>query len=222
MSNVIDQVMESSSNGLFGWSSGSLLVAVLVLFALYKFIVASYGVYSQANKLKMIPGVSQYFFSPFYIPFFAPYAYMGNSKHVPEFIEKYGDKNKTFRLSFIDRSALWISDPKLLKEFFITKATHFDKPKFVYEMMNIFGENILTAMNNDTWKKHFRICSPAFVPKNLEYTCRVATKTCDLMFKNWNRKIEKNGNMQLTVGDYSDITLGKFQLMTQSIFREKI
>ena len=111
------------------------------------------------------------------------------------------------RMTMMSKTTVHVSDHNMLREMLVTKAANFQKPKEAYETLNIFGESILTALNQESWKKHHKICSPGFSPRNLNYMCKVAVQTCDLMFERWNKQLESEKEMVLNVGNYSDITL---------------
>ena len=64
-----------------------------------------------------------------------------------------------------------------------------------------------SVSGSESWKRHFKVCNPGFSPKNLEFVCKVASASSDLLFKDWNKKIEKDNHMILNVTDYSDLTL---------------
>ncbi|KAG2374400.1 hypothetical protein C9374_010970 [Naegleria lovaniensis] len=185
----------------------AVMVAVMVLI-LAKLIHSVYQVFQQMNKLKEIPGSWQFLFSPIRIPFFAPYFYLNSAFQMQKVIEKFGDpETKTFRLSLPDKNIVYVSDKNMLKEVMVTKSNNFEKPKPSYELLNIFGESILTCLNNETWKKHFKVCSPGFSPVNLQFMCKVAVKTCDLLFEKWDKQLEGKKEFMLQVGNYSDVTL---------------
>ncbi|KAG2377808.1 hypothetical protein C9374_008893 [Naegleria lovaniensis] len=187
----------------------TLLTALGVILIGY-FIWLFIGIYSQCSKLGHIPGTWQVWFAPFRIPFFAPYLYLGSMGSIPQLAQMMGDaETQTLRISLAQRSIIWVSDPEMLKELLVTKANNFSKPKQIYEVLNPFdkGNNVLTAPHTEEWKKHFKICSPGFSSKNLEYMCKIAVESTDLMFKKWDEKLQQCSQFVLNVGDYSDITL---------------
>ncbi|EFC42580.1 predicted protein [Naegleria gruberi] len=157
--------------------------------------------------MKHVPGAWQLLsFSFFYIPFLSPYSYIGSYNNLVKAVEKYGDPiTKTFRLTTSKSNSVWISDPKLLKEYFIAKAHNFEKPN--YNVAAFFGENILSAQNNESWKKHFKVCNPAFGPKNLKYLCKVAVESCNSMFEMWDRRCDGTNNCILEHDDYPNLSL---------------
>ena len=184
------------------WFIGSLIGGFL-LFMLH----ASLGVYKNWSKVKHIPGAYQFIFSFWRIPFLAPYIYFGNVKEFEPLMNNFGDtETKTFRISTMHENTVFISDPAMLKEFYLTKANNFEKPTKVYEMFNHFGENILSALNTESWRKHHRVCAPAFSSTNLEYMCEVAANSSDLLFKRWNESIQKHDCHMVTHNDFSNVT----------------
>ena len=62
------------------------------------------------------------------------------------------------------------------------------------------------------WRRHHRVCAPAFSTADLEYMCEVAANSSDLLFRKWNGLIELHNSFVLEDGDFSDVTadvLGK-------------
>jgi len=86
-------------------------------------------------------------------------------------------------------------------------------------VFNLFGENILSILdaNSDKWRRHHKICSPAFASQNLAFICQVAGQSIDLLFKTrWEKNIKEHShNGKIVTGyrmmdpkvDFSDITL---------------
>ena len=185
------------------------LLAVAVLIA--TFVVRRlFSLHKIHSKIKHIPGVMQVFeLSPIRIPFLSTHLYLTSDEDLDKACLLYGDaETQTLSIATSTTPLVFISDPKMLKEYFITKGHLFEKPG--YEVVNFFGEdNILTATNTEKWKKHYKICSAAFTPKNLMYVCKVADKSCDLLFEIWNERLKENGSMILDVNEYSNLTLGK-------------
>lgn len=99
-----------------------------------------------------------------------------------------------------------------MKEVFVTKQSCFDKPAIVYDTFNVFGENIVSSLTTESWKRHHRVCFPAFSIDNLNYMCEEAVNTADLLFsKVWNERLKKNSkdgrSFMLDEKDYSMITI---------------
>nr|BAL05139.1 cytochrome P450 [Phanerodontia chrysosporium] len=61
---------------------------------------------------------------------------------------------------------LFVADPAAIKEISSDK-TRFSKPTELYELVNIFGRNIVTT-EGDEWKRHRKIVAPAFSERNCE------------------------------------------------------
>ncbi|KAL9653414.1 hypothetical protein ABK040_002050 [Willaertia magna] len=168
-------------------------------------------IYKNYLKLKHIPGTWQVAFTPFKIPIISNHVYLGDQQTRDSLAQKYGDpETGTLRLTVYYGNSVSFSDPKLLKEIFTSKGSYFDKPWFVYEGFNIFGVNILSALDNETWKKHHKVCAPAFSIKNLEHVCETAVNSMDLLIeRKWKVELKnkKEEGFLMDLGDYSDVTL---------------
>ncbi|KAL9658446.1 hypothetical protein ABK040_005989 [Willaertia magna] len=161
--------------------------------------------------MKDIPGVIQPLESVVQIPILSPYFFIGSFVETFNLANTIGEKEtKTFRITFPDRNYLFICDKNLLKEYFVTKGHDFTKPKHDYDLMNVFGKNILTALNDEEWKRHHNVCYHAVDNNSLEYMCKVAVESTDLLFsKKWDIILNENNNkgFELDVSDYTDVTL---------------
>ncbi|KAG2374401.1 hypothetical protein C9374_010971 [Naegleria lovaniensis] len=185
-----------------------ILLMTLFVIILTHFIHRIKRVFHHANQLKEIPGTWQFLFSPIRIPFFAPYFYLNSAFQMQKVIEKFGDpETKTFRLSLPDMNIVFVSDKNMLKEMMVSKSNIFEKPKENYELLNVFGESIVTCLNNETWKKHFKVCSPGFSPVNLRFMCKVAVNSCDLLLEQWEKQLQGKKEFMLQPETYSDVTL---------------
>lgn len=104
-----------------------------------------------------IPGTFQLTFTPWRIPLISPVWYLGNVGTIVDDVRKYGDaENKIMRITYPDANMVLVSDPDMLKEFYLTKGNTFDKSSYVYDMFNVYGESILSAKDTETWRKHFK------------------------------------------------------------------
>ncbi|EFC38409.1 predicted protein [Naegleria gruberi] len=186
---------------LNSWQSFGLILLLTVISLVSYF---AFRLYKQYSKVSNIPGVFQLLeLSPFRIPLLSPYYYFGSVKEIENVVDSYSnDETKTARIVTKDAPIVLISDPKLFKEFFILKANCYEKPDFKF--ITMFGENIVSAVNNERWKRHFKVCSPAFSPQNLIYVCQVACQSAELLFERWSK--DESGVM-LSNDDFSDITL---------------
>ncbi|KAL9654311.1 hypothetical protein ABK040_010342 [Willaertia magna] len=186
------------------------LLLIVLLIAISTTLYIGVSIYKQYLKLKDIQGVFQVAFTPFRIPIIAPHIYLGDQNVKDNLIQKYGDKETgSIRCSVYYTNSISFSDPKLMKEIFTSKGSFFDKPMATYEGFNIFGANILSALDNETWKKHHKVCAPAFSIKNLEHVCEMAVKSTDLLIeRKWDLKLDNQEiGFELDLGDYSDVTL---------------
>lgn len=178
--------------------------------------VLTWSIYSRYSAVKHIPGSWQIAFAPFRIPFIAPYIYFG-TEHVPEMVEKFGDKKTGIvRMSMLGRNIVIVSHKDHIKELLLTKEKFFKKYPPSYEAFKIFGDNILSMLEADTWKPHHRICSPAFSSNNLKFVTKVTCESFDEMVAHrWEKLPDANGSFILPIDDYSDLTL---QVLGRSIF----
>ncbi|KAG2386016.1 hypothetical protein C9374_003165 [Naegleria lovaniensis] len=184
-------------------------IAVIALTLLVLYI--SYLIWNNVSKLKHIPGTWQVMFAPTKIPLLAPTFYFGNWQDIADAVKEKG-KDGVLRVSYYNFNSVIVSNKSLLKEIFVTKQSSFDKPAIVYDMFNIFGENILSALTTEAWKRHHKVCYPAFSIDNLNYMCEEAVNTADLLFsKVWNERLKKNSkdgkSFMLDLDDYSMITI---------------
>ena len=74
---------------------------------------------------------------------------------------------------FLQISDPQLSDAKLVKEIGVTRRKEFDKPKEPYDIVRLFGENVVTARDNDgEWKRH-----------RLAYTAPILSLYPDIPFR---------------------------------------
>ncbi|EFC38517.1 predicted protein [Naegleria gruberi] len=132
-------------------------------------------------------------------------------------VEKFGDKKTGIvRMSMLGRNIVIVSHKDHIKELLLTKEKFFKKYPPSYEAFKIFGDNILSMLEADTWKPHHRICSPAFSSNNLKFVTKVTCESFDEMVAHrWEKLPDANGSFILPIDDYSDLTL---QVLGRSIF----
>jgi len=168
----------------------------LIGFVLVLYLTSKLILFRNYQRVKCIPGFTTFFYSPFY----------GNEHDMKQLLEKYGDpETKTMRMSMINGNDVLISDPAMLKEYFL-KPNSFCKSN-IHNMFNVFGENILSALNTQAWKRHHKVCAPAFSSTNLEYMCSVAVNSSELLFEKWDSSIKKDGTYLLEEEDFSNVTV---------------
>src|SRR3989338_6467400 len=168
-------------------------------------------IYKNYQKAKHIPGVWQFIDNaPCYIPILSPYHYMGCEYSLSKIVKEMGEKETgTFRVSTMFGNRIYIHDREMLKELHGQKMGLFPKPKEMYEITEIFGEHIVSAPDNDSWKKHHRTVSPAFSDSNLEYMAMETSDVVDSItnFK-WDPIIEKEGSVGIDVNHlFTNLTL---------------
>ena len=192
------------------WPTLALILCMALLLTLIKLLVQWYRNYL---KLSHVPGFCQFMYLPFRVPLFAPEYNLEDWKGVSKLMQERGDKEtKSLRVSLMYYNCLVLSDKNMLKEMFISKAHCFDKTDFEYDMINIFGENILTALTTERWKIHHRACYAAFSDDNLRYVCDMAVNSTDTLFNTRWRKASLVDPIRKSVfinpsADFSNLTL---------------
>ncbi|KAL9642911.1 hypothetical protein ABK040_010605 [Willaertia magna] len=176
----------------------------LFLHFLYQFLLIIKNIYFKDLKIPFVG--FQFLFSPFKLPFIAQHIYYGNFKHLLNLSNKFG---KIFKISFPFCNVICISDKYILKELF-KNNNFYCKPLHYYYPYTLFAENILSAPNMEIWKRHHKVCVPAFSSKNLEFTCKQTVLSMDLLFSQWDScQVDdntKNGNV-LNLNDFALVTL---------------
>ena len=187
---------------------------IIVIASIAAFFCLS--VFNNYQKVKHIPGSWQFFVTLKKRFLISPFFYFGSHQAIKKLTEESGDEQKTVRIAMYDRNIVSISDKDHLKEVLVSKGGVFTKSAKLYQVFNTFGENILSALDSsdESWKKHHKVCAPAFSSKNLEYMTTVASNSMDLIRSTkWDKEIEqakKRGERGIVFdanADFSDVTL---------------
>ncbi|KAJ3270354.1 hypothetical protein HDV01_007879 [Terramyces sp. JEL0728] len=104
------------------------------------------------------------------------------------------------RITFIvspDLIVASIADADLIQET-VEKKNGFIKPVKYYNVLQIFGENILTLEGKE-WKRHRKFVSPQFSERNTILVHQEAVRTCQQMMDHWETSGEINGMIDVTV-----------------------
>ncbi|EFC43071.1 predicted protein [Naegleria gruberi] len=196
----------------------ALVAYTLLAILLTALISLSFRLYQNYSKVKNIPGSWQLMNFVKRVPIIASHFFLGSHHSMYQLTQEKGDsKTKTVRVSMLKTNLISICDRDLLKELLVAKGHNFVKEPDMYDPFNLFGVNILSALdaNSETWKNHHRVANSAFSPKNLEFVALVASESVDLMRRTkWDKEI-KSGSVGAGVlidstADFSDITLGEF------------
>ena len=69
--------------------------------------------------------------------------------------------------------------------------------------------NILSAEDGVEWKRHHRVCAPAFSTANLQCMCVAAVRSTDLLVESkWEEMLRRDKEgFRLDLNDFSDVTL---------------
>ncbi|KAF0975014.1 hypothetical protein FDP41_005767 [Naegleria fowleri] len=165
-------------------------VAIIVLYCLRMF----YQIYRNYSLVKHIPGSWQVAFAPFHIPLISPICNYSDVRGVLNCAKKIGDsENGIFRMSMVAQNMVWLMGADYIKQATVSLGHNIGKPQH-YEIFDIFGENIVSAKNTESWKKHHKACSPAFSTRNLEYVVQVSNDTAQMLLERWFRKMQQHPN----------------------------
>jgi cytochrome P450 len=92
----------------------------------------------------------------------------------------------------------------------VSNRPAFPKPVEVYELLSLFGTNII-ATEHDEWRKHRKVASPAFNERNNALVFHETTRIVMDLFQMW----QEHGNGDVVViPDMTDVT---FELALQVI-----
>ena len=67
------------------------------------------------------------------------------------------------------------------------RRADFTKPTEVYEVVNLFGANVLSA-EGQAWREHRRVTAPAFSERNHALVWRESLRQADAMLASWGRR----------------------------------
>ena len=108
----------------------------------------------------------------------------------------------------------WVTNAEAIRQI-TERRTSFPKPVEAYELLDIFGRNVLTAEGIE-WKAHRRVTSPSFNEKNNSLVFAESCSQALGMLNRWTR-IEQNGRtinsaatdtMRLTLHVISSVGFG--------------
>ena len=81
---------------------------------------------------------------------------------------------------------IYVGNVEDMKIIFLKSQDIFVKPNALfYKGLRMFGQNILTLVDHEDWKKHHMLCSPAFSNTHMKYLADVAVKSTDLLREKW-------------------------------------
>jgi cytochrome P450 len=99
---------------------------------------------------------------------------------------KFGD---TFIVVSSSRNIVWTAEPEVIHQI-TQRRDDFPKPLESYEVLNIYGRNILSTEGIE-WKKHRKITSPGFNEKNNALVFKESIAQAQGMLRKW---LGSNGN----------------------------
>ncbi len=160
-----------------------LLLVFFILLVSLQLLRMLLGLFHHYNLVKHIPGTAQLLRTSIVkIPLIAPYMYLNNQKTMDQLNKKYGS---IWRIALWDRAFVFISKVEDLKQVMVRKSNEFPKPPNFYEPLALYGENILTLLGGEQWKRRRAVCDPAFGVKHLEFLSQVSTDSMQKLFRRW-------------------------------------
>ncbi|KAG2009542.1 614/534 cytochrome P450 [Coprinopsis cinerea AmutBmut pab1-1] len=134
------------------------------------------------------------------IPFVSPgNNYLWKEKHAP--YEKYGWDVFSNVSIWPGGMQLLIADATAIKEVALAR-TRFLKPVELYEVVNLHGNNLLTAEGDD-WKRYKKVVSPAFSERNNRLVWEEAIEVTSQLFSD----VWKNQDQVTVENCLKDLTL---------------
>lgn len=112
-----------------------------------------------------------------------------------------------------------VNDAALFHEVCKKKQAYFPKAVELYDVLRIFGENIVTTAG-ETWKRHRRCASAAFSELNNQLVFETTVATIKSMFESWDQMKDDNGQREVCVlADATQLTLA---IISSAAFGMKI
>ena len=104
---------------------------------------------------------------------------------------------------------VWISDPEIAQDIFVSKNVHVDKTPDSFLMFEkIIGQSFIFSRNDDTWRAKRKACSHAFYKDRLEHMLETLKVKLIETFIGWNKLIKEseNGSHEINMAtEFSDI-----------------
>lgn len=180
-----------------------LILQVIIALLVVGLSIAIYLHIQEIQKQKHIPGVSQLLpMMPLYIPFLAPYMYVGSYRTIVKLgQEKFGDK-PLFRITLFRSTLVVLNNLEDTKHVYLKNASNYEKPDG-YDSLRIYGENIVSIPGGDVHRRHRKIVEPAFKESNLRELVDISNRSTDMLLK----RCERNENILEVNKDLTDVTM---------------
>ncbi|KAJ3252013.1 hypothetical protein HK103_001888 [Boothiomyces macroporosus] len=121
-----------------------------------------------------------------------PFDFMYNNK-----MDRYRGEDRITFIVAPDLIAAVIADAKFIEEAY-EKKNEFVKPIKYYNVLQIYGENILT-LDGKAWKRHRKFVSPQFSERTNILVHQEAVRSCQQMIDHWEASGEIDGLINITV-----------------------
>lgn len=111
-------------------------------------------------------------------------------------------------LNLQSRTALWVADPDIAQDVFITKNAHLDKTVESFLLFKcIIGQSFIFSPNDETWKIKRKAMAHAFYKDRLQHMLETLKSFLISTFTRWAEQIDKNGGSHEVnmASEFSDI-----------------
>ena len=118
-----------------------------------------------------------------------------------------GKEFPVMALSFQTMPHLWVSDPDIAQEIFVSKNAHHDKdPEQLIMFADIMGQSFAFSSGDETWKAKRRASAHAFYKDRLRHMLETLKETVQIEFTKWDAKVKQNGSHEINMAkEFFDI-----------------
>lgn len=171
------------------------VVTIAILFVLYEYLRMRRKYHENIRQVEAmgVPYLKQFIpyrsiFLNLTSRFTSRFLYTPGFLYSPEVVEVFRKSDKGILAMVSARSiSLYVNDPALIKEVCLTKKNSIHKPIHFYGVLDLYGENIVTAPDGANWRKHRQATTPAFGEENCALVARSTIKQLGYMFEKWDR-----------------------------------
>ena len=110
-------------------------------------------------------------------------------------------------LNFQSRNAVWISDPEIAQDIFVSKNAYLDKTLESFLMFKgIIGQSFIFAQNDETWKIKRKAMAHTFYKDRLQSMLETLKSVLLKNFAAWAAKVDEKGFHEVNMAtEFSDI-----------------
>jgi cytochrome P450 len=109
--------------------------------------------------------------------------------------EDCGDKIPKIFTEFVaDNPTIWVNDPNLLSDIYVTKNKYFDRHPMVHDTFKLMSKgSILFSRNNEEWAKRRKTLSTAFYKDKLMKMAELSKGVVASEVKRWHEQFSETG-----------------------------